>query len=91
MKARSNEDGLAAANTENGKQDWYPPDGRGSFRPSAFETGGRPGDAAVAYVRSWGHDMAPAGRTEVTRYGWQQLSTRLQLGNAETILAAVGR
>ena len=35
--------------------------------------------------------MAPAERTEVIRYGWQQLSTRLQLGNAETILAAIGR
>ncbi len=56
-----------------------------------FEAGGRPGEATVAYVRSWDHDMAPAERTEVIRYGWQQLSTWLYLGNAEAILAAVGR
>ena len=45
----------------------------------------------MACVRSWGHDEASAERTEVIRYGWQQLGTRLYFGGAEAILAAVGR
>ena len=89
QQARSNKDGLAATNAEDAKRARYPPEG-GQLIPVIFETGGRPGDATMACVRSWGHDMAPAERTEVIRYGWQQLSTRLHLGNAETILAAIG-
>ena len=89
QQARSNKDGLAATNAEDAKRERYPPEG-GQLIPVVFETGGRPGDATVAYVRSWGHDIATAERTGVIRYGRQQLSTRLHFGSAEAILAAVG-
>ena len=58
--------------------------------PAAFEALGRPSEEMVAYVRTWGHDFEPAERTQVVRYAWQQLSTLLQVGNAEMILSALG-
>ena len=56
----------------------------------AFEAGGRPADETVAYVRSWGCGLEPAERSEVIRYGWQQLSTILEIGNAGILLKVVG-
>ena len=56
----------------------------------AFEDGGRPADETVAYVRTGDHGFNPGERSEVIRYGWQQLSSRLQIGNAETILSSRG-
>ena len=67
----------------------YPPAG-GELVPLAFETGGRPADTTLAFVRSWGAASEGAERSEVIRYAWQQLSLLLQTGNAELILSAVG-
>ena len=89
QRARSGRDGLAAQLREDEKRRRYPPQG-GELVPVVFETGGRPGDAAVAYVRSLARDLEGAGRTEVLRYAWQQLSCLLQVGNAEALLAAIG-
>ncbi len=63
--------------------------------PFAFEDGGRPCDEAISFVR-----MLAARRTDAeegsTDWGgaarlWQEVSTLLQLGNAEAILSANGR
>ena len=89
QRARSGRDGLAAQSREDDKRRRYPPHG-GDLVPVVFETGGRPGDAAVAYVRSLAHGLEGAARTEVLRYAWQQLSCLLQVGNAEALLAAMG-
>ena len=89
QRARSNKDGLAAADVVNDKRARYPPSG-GELVPLAFEDGGRPAEETVAYVRTWGHGLPPGERTEIIRYGWQQLSGRLQVGNAEMILSAKG-
>ena len=89
QRARSGRDGLAAQNREDAKRRRYPPHG-GDLVPVVFETGGRPGDATVAYVRSLAHGMEGAARTEVLRYAWQQLSCLLQVGNAEALLASIG-
>ena len=89
QQARANKDGLAATNAVDEKRRRYPPAG-GDLVPTAFETGGRPADETAAFVRSWGHGLDPAERSEVIRYGWQQLSTVLQTGNAEMLLSALG-
>ena len=89
QRARSNKDGLAASNAVDDKRERYPPAG-GELVPLAFEAGGRPADETVAFVRSWGHGLAPAERTEVIRYAWQQFSTIMQTGNAEMLLSAIG-
>ena len=81
--------GPAAAAAVRGKRCRYPPSG-GELVPLVFEAGGRPADETVAYVRTWGHGLAPGERSEVIRYGWQQLSNRLQIGNAEMILSSIG-
>ena len=89
QRARSNRDGLAAANAVDAKRTRYPPKG-GELVPLAFEAGGRPAEETVAFVRSWGHGLDPAERAEVIRCAWQQFSTTLQAGNAEMILSAIG-
>ena len=89
QRARANKDGLAASNAVDDKRERYPPSG-GELVPLAFETGGRPGQETVAFVRSWAHGAEPGERTEIIRYAWQQLSVGLQTGNAEMILAALG-
>ncbi len=89
QRARANKDGLAASNAADGKRERYPPEG-GELVPAAFETGGRPAEETVAYVRSWGHGLEGAERSEVIRFAYQQLSTALQVGNAEMILSALG-
>ena len=89
QRARANNDGLAAVNAVTRKRARYPPSG-GDLVPMAWEDGGRPAEETVAYVRSWGHGLSPGERTEVIRYAYQQLSARLQIGNAEMILSAKG-
>ena len=86
---RARKDGLAAGRAVQGKRRRYPPSG-GALVPLAFEDGGRPADETVAYVRTWGHGLNPGERSEAIRYGWQQLSNRLQVGNAEMILSSRG-
>ena len=56
----------------------------------AFESGGRPADETVAYVRSLGYDAEPDERSEIIQFAWQQYSILLQTGNAEMILSALG-
>ena len=69
------------------KNERYPPS-EGELVPLAFEAGGRPEEETVAYVRSSGHGAKPAEKTEIIRYAWQQLSTLVQVGNAEMVLGA---
>ena len=74
-----------------------------SLIPFVFEDGGRPAEETVAFVRrcgaaaeQTGYALAAAadggvqGQPFVARL-WQDLSTLLQLGNAELILSACGR
>ena len=89
QRAQANKDGLAAMTAVNSKRARYPPSG-GDLVPMAWEDGGRPAEETVAYVRSWGFGLDPGERSEVIRYGWQQLSNRLQIGNAEMILSSRG-
>ena len=44
----------------------------------------------VTYMRSLGHGLSSAERSEVIRYAWQHASTLLHTGNAEIIVSAVG-
>ena len=87
--ARAGRDGVAAADAVRGKRRRYPPSG-GELVPLIFEAGDRPAEETVAFVRSWGLEMDAADRAKVIRYAWQQLSTLLQVGNAEMILSAMG-
>ena len=89
QRARAGKDGVAAADGVRGKRLRYPPSG-GELVPLVFEAGGRPAEETVAYVRSLGHGLEVAERSQVIRFAWQQYSTVLQSGNAEMILSAVG-
>ena len=89
QQARAHKDGVAAADAVRGKRLRYPPSG-GELVPLVFEAGGRPAEETVAYVRSLGHGLEGAERTQLLRYAWQQYSTVLQSGNAEMILSATG-
>ena len=66
--------------------------------PFALEAGGRPSDEAAAFVRLCGSVHTETHKTEdgdpapsPTGRLWQELSTVLQLSNAELILSANGR
>ena len=67
----------------------YPPSG-GELAPLVFETGGRPSDEAVAFMRCYGHDLSEAERAAVLGDLWRGVSRTLQMGNADMILSAVG-
>ena len=86
--ARSNKDGLAAAQQVDVKRARYPPSG-GALVPLVFETGGRASDEAVAFFRSYGSDLPEAERVEVLSDLWRRLSRTLQFGNAEMVLSAL--
>jgi len=65
--------------------------------PFALEAGGRPSDEAAAFVRLCGSAYTQTNRSEdgtpapsPTGRLWQELSTTLQLGNAEILLSAIG-
>jgi hypothetical protein len=90
MRARANRDGAAARQSVNEKHNRYPSAAVPGSSLAAFvlECGGRPADETAALVRYWG---STSGLPELsTGMLWQQLSTRLQLGNAECILSALG-
>ena len=89
QQARSKKDGLAVSNAVDAKHLRYPPSG-GELIPIGFEIGGRPGEETISYVRSWGNGYDAGEKTEIIRYGWQQLSTLLQTGNADMVLSATG-
>jgi hypothetical protein len=91
MRARAHKNGSAAAEGVNEKRRRYPASAvpGASLVPFVLETGGRPSEEAAALVRYWGsvsHDPDLS-----TARLWQQLSTILQLSNAECILSALGR
>jgi hypothetical protein len=88
-QARSNADGLAASNAVNDKRIRYPPHG-GELVPMAFESGGRPSDEAVSFVRAYGHQLPPAEQSEVVSRAWRQISRVLQFGNAECLRSSLG-
>ena len=65
----------------------YPPAG-GELVPAVLESGGRPADELVAFVRSYGRDLPDAERSTVIAEAWRQVSRTLAVGNAEMILSA---
>ena len=85
--ARSHKDGLAASNMVDTKRARYPPSG-GELVPLVFETGGRPSEEAVAFIRTYGHGLADEERAEILGGFWRRLSRKLQFGNAEMVLSA---
>ena len=87
--ARSRNDGLAAAQQVAVKRARYPPSG-GELAPLVFETGGRPSDEALAFMRCYGHDLSEGERAEALGDLWRGLSRTLQVGNADMVLSAVG-
>ena len=89
--ARSQKDGLAAAQMVDYKRDRYPPREGLDLVPMVFETGGRPSDEAVSFVRSYGAGLEDADRSELLSRIWRDISRTLQQGNAEMILSALGR
>ena len=89
QRARSNKDGLAAADRVNEKRARYPPSG-GELVPLAFEDGGRPAEETVSYVRTLPHGLPLGERSEAIQYAWQQFSIVLQTSNSEMILSALG-
>ena len=81
QRARAGKDGVAAADAVRGKRRRYPPSG-GELVPLVFEAGGRPAEETVAYVRSLGHGLDGAERTNLLRFAWQQYSTVCGLSRA---------
>ena len=86
--ARSNKDGLAAAQMVDTKRARYPPVG-GELVPLVFEAGGRASDEAVAFLRSYGSGLDATDRSGVLGALWRRLSRVLQFGTAEMVLSAL--
>ena len=85
-RSRAARDGAAAARAEDGKRVRYPGP---ELVPFAVEALGRPGRAAVSFLRS----LAPAEpeqRSAVLGSAWQSLSVLLQTENAELLLSSAG-
>ena len=94
LRARASHAGRAAADAAAGKRRRYPQAGA-NLVPLALEDGGRPAEETVEFLRMLGatRTQAEGGSTEwggVARL-WQELSTVLQLGNAELVLSANGQ
>ena len=97
LRARARRDGRAASDAAAEKRRRYR-DAGNSLVPLAFEAGGRPSDSAAQFMRQLGAAWAETHASEdgerpapVTGVLWQQVSSVLQLGNAELILSANGR
>ena len=97
LAARARGDGRAAADAAAMKRRRYPLAGA-SLVPLAFEAGGRPSESTAGFMRQMGAAWAGSHASEdgelpapVTGVLWQQVSSLLQLGNAEMILSANGR
>jgi hypothetical protein len=96
LRSRARRDGKAAADAAASKRRRYPLGGA-SLVPLPFETGGRPGEDTIGFVRRCGaawaalHGEDDAEKQVATSQLWQECSTLLQLGNAELILSANGR
>ena len=90
QQGRANRDGVAAEDAVRVKRRRYPPEG-GELIPLVFESGGRPAEETVTYIRSLGASVGdPVERSMLTRALWQQYACTLQCGNAEMLLSAVG-
>ena len=87
-QARARTDGAAAAQAVDKKRARYPPTG-GELIPAVLETGGRPADELVAFVRSYGRDLPDAERSGVISSTWRKIQRCLALGNAEMLLSAM--
>ena len=92
LGARSRRDGRAAADAAAGKRRRYSEAGP-ALLPLAFESGGRPAEDTIAFIRQCGSSFASGGRdgSQQAQLLWQECSTLLQRGNAELILSAVGK
>ena len=88
--ALSNRDGKAAKEEADEKHRRYPPE-HGELAALALETGGRPGDETVAFVRGYGHGLPDAERSEAISTTWRQISRTLQVGSADMVLSALAR
>ena len=86
-RARSNKDGLAASQAVDKKRVRYPPAG-GELVPAVLESGGRPADELVAFVRSYGHGLSDSERSSAIASAWRQIQRTLAVGNAEMVLSA---
>ena len=86
-QARSNKDGLAATQAVAKKHDRYPPAG-GELIPAVLESGGRPSDELVSFVRTYGRGLGPVERSAVISTAWRNISRTLAVGNAEMLLSA---
>ena len=67
-------------------------DGRksgGELIPAVLESGGRPADELVAFVRSYGRDLHEADWSAVIATTWRKIQRCLAFGNAEMLLSAV--
>ena len=76
--------GAAAARAEDGKRLRYPGP---SLVPFALEALGRPGQSAIAYLRSLA-PTEPHARSKWLGSTWQTLSVLLQTGNAKLLVTA---
>ena len=96
LRSRARRDGAAAADAAGEKRRRYALAGP-ALVPLPFEAGGRPGEDTIGFVRRCGaawaaqHGEEGAEKKLVTGRLWQEVSTLLQLGNAEMILSANGR
>ena len=86
-QARARTDGVAAAQAVDRKRARYPPAG-GELIPAVLESGGRPADELVAFVRSYGWDLPDADRSAVISATWRKIQRCLAFGNAEMLLSA---
>jgi hypothetical protein len=68
----------------------YPPNKvpQATLLPFVLEAGGRVCEEAAAMVRYWG-SRSTDPHAAIPKL-WQQLSTKLQIGNAESILSYIG-
>ena len=90
LLTRARRDGRAAGDAAAAKRRRYPAAGA-ALVPLAFEDGGRPSEDAVGFIRRCGGAQEAAGEAPgATARLWQQVSTLLQLGNAELVLTAKG-
>ena len=97
LRRRARRDGCAASDAAAGKRRRYANAGA-QLVPFALEAGGRASDEAAAFVRLCGSVYTETHKNDdgepapsPTGRLWQELSTILQLGNAELLLSAVGR
>ena len=90
LRARANNDGSAVADSAAEKRRRYPPSKlpHATLLPFVLEAGGRASEEAAAMVRYWG--ARSGDPATVTPKLWQSLSTTLQVGNAESIMSALG-